>query len=95
MIFSSETTGPICTKCGRNGPLMVPFQNYIRRPHLPTKMAAIAKNRKFGKKIIKNLLWNCLASLDQNFVEWSLGGHLSEIYLLDLRSIQGSRHQQT
>ena len=31
---------------------MVLFQNCIRRPRLPTKMAAMAKNRKFGKKKI-------------------------------------------
>ena len=28
-------------------------QNCIRRPCLPTKIAAMAKNRKFGKKIFK------------------------------------------
>ena len=31
---------------------MVLFQNCIRRPRLPTKMAAMVKNRKFRKKKI-------------------------------------------
>ena len=51
-----EMTGPIWTKLGRNGLWVVPFQNCVRRPRLPTKMATRAKNRKFGNKIIKNLL---------------------------------------
>ena len=50
LIFSSETTGPIRTKLGKHGPWVVPSQNYIRRPAPPTKMAVMAKNRKFGKK---------------------------------------------
>ena len=75
LIFSSETTGLIWTKLGRDGPWMVPFQNWIQRPHSPTNMAAIAKNRNLAQKIIKNLLlWNYLAKWDQPLVEWSLGG---------------------
>ena len=81
ILISSETTGPVWTKLGRDSPWVVPFQNYIRRPRPPTKMATMAKNRKSNKKIIKNLLlWNYLANWDQTWVEWSLGGPLSELY---------------
>ena len=55
-IFFSETTVPIWTKLGSDGPWVVPFKSCIRRPHLPIKIATIAKNRKFSKNIIKNLL---------------------------------------
>jgi hypothetical protein len=40
-IFSSKTTWPFGTKLWWNGPYVVPFQNYIRRLRLPTKMAAV------------------------------------------------------
>ena len=53
LIFSSETTGPIWTKLGRDGPWVVPFQNCIRGPRLPSKMAAMAINRKFTEKSLK------------------------------------------
>ena len=55
LINSSETTGPIWTKLGRDGPCVIPFQNYVRRPRPPTKVAAVAKNRKFGKKSLKKI----------------------------------------
>ena len=97
LIFSSETTGPIWTKLGRDGLCVVPFQNCVRRPHPPTKMAAMAKNRKFCKKIIiKNLLvWNCLASWDQTLMEWSLGGPFSELCPMTPPVNQDSRYQPT
>ena len=79
-IFSSETTRPIWTKLGRDCPWVVPFQNCARRPHSPTKMAAVAKNIKFGKKSLKSLLvWNCLVNWNQTFVKWSLDGPLLEL----------------
>ena len=53
LINSSETTGPIQTKLGRDGPWVVPFQNCVRRPRPPTKLAATAKNRKFNKNSLK------------------------------------------
>jgi hypothetical protein len=39
LIFSSETTGPIATKLWWNGPWMAPFENCVRWPRLPSKMA--------------------------------------------------------
>ena len=45
-IIFSETAGPIWTNYGG----MVFFENCVWRPRPPTKMAAITKNRKFGKK---------------------------------------------
>jgi hypothetical protein len=55
-IISSETAGPIGPKLWWNGPQMVLFENCVRRPQPPTKIAAITKNRKFGKKSLKNYL---------------------------------------
>jgi hypothetical protein len=56
------------------------FENCVQRPRPPTKITAITKNRKFAKKQLKNfLLWNYRANWAQTMVEWSLGGHLSEL----------------
>ena len=81
MFFSSpETAGPIGPKLWWNGFQMVLFENFVRRPRLPTNIVAVTKNRKFGKKSLKNdLLWNYWANWAQTMVEWSLGGHLSEL----------------
>ena len=80
LINSSKTTGPIWTKLWWNGPWVVPLQNYVRQSPLPTKIDSVTKNRKFGKKSLKNyLLWNYWANWAQTMVEWSLGGHLSEL----------------
>jgi hypothetical protein len=79
-IISSETTGPIGPKLWRNGLQMVHFESCVRRSRPPTKIAAVSKNRKFGKKSLQNyLLWNYWANWVQTMVEWSLGGHLSEL----------------
>ena len=52
-------------------------------PGHQTKMAAITKNRKYGKKSLKNhLLWNCWANWAQTMVEWSSDGPLSELCLM-------------
>ena len=52
-------------------------------PGHQTKMAAITKNRKYGKKSIKNhLLWDCWANWAQTIVEWSSDGPLSELCLM-------------
>jgi hypothetical protein len=76
----SETAGPIGPKLWWNGLQMVLFENCVRRPRPPTKIVAVTKNRKFGKKSLKNyLLWNYWANWAQTVVEWSLGGHLSEL----------------
>ena len=37
-IFSSESTGPIKTKLGHNGPWVVPFQNYVRQVRVQSKI---------------------------------------------------------
>jgi hypothetical protein len=59
----------------------------------PTKMAAITKNRKFGKKSLKNyLLRNCGANWAQTIVEWSLGYPLSEFCPTTLAASQDVRH---
>jgi hypothetical protein len=49
---------------------------------LPTKMAAIAVNRKFDKKKSFKIFSSetNLANWDQTLVEWSLCGPLSESY---------------
>jgi hypothetical protein len=50
---------------------MVLFENCVWRPRLPTKIAAVTKNRKFGKKSHNNFpLWNCWANWSQTTVEW-------------------------
>ena len=47
---------------------MVLFKNCVRRPRPPTKLAAVTKNRKFGKKSLENyLLWNYWAKLGPNY----------------------------
>jgi hypothetical protein len=48
-VIASETAGSKGTKLWWNGLQMVPFQNYIRQPRPPKKMAAIAKNWRFPK----------------------------------------------
>jgi hypothetical protein len=53
-IISSETTVPIWPKLWWNGLSVVIFQNCVRRPRPPTKIATVTKNRKFGKKSHKN-----------------------------------------
>jgi hypothetical protein len=78
-IIFSETAGPIGPKLWWNCLQMVLFENCVRRPRPPSKIAAVIKNRKFGKKSLTNyLLWNYWANWAQTMVEWSLGGHLSE-----------------
>jgi hypothetical protein len=50
---------------------------------LPTKMAAIAENRKFDQKKKSFKIFSSetnLANWDQTLVEWSLCGPLSELY---------------
>ena len=44
---SSETAEPNYTKPGRDGPWVGPFQNCVRQPRPPFKMAAFTKNRNF------------------------------------------------
>ena len=43
-----EEEGSLWTKLWWNGPWMAPFQNCVRRPRLPTKMAAKLKIEKGG-----------------------------------------------
>ena len=79
-IIFSETAGPIGPKLWWNGLQMVLVESCVRWPRPPTKTAAVTKSRKFGKKSLKNyLLWNYWANWAQTLVEWSLGGHLSEL----------------
>jgi hypothetical protein len=54
-IIFSETAGPIGPKLWWNGLQMVFFENCVWRPRPPTKIAAVNKNRKFGKKSLKKL----------------------------------------
>ena len=73
-IIFSEIAGPIGSKLWWNGLQVVLFENCVRRPSPPTKIAAVTKNRKFCKKSLKNyLLWNYWANWAQTMVEWSLG----------------------
>ena len=47
-IFSSSLKPlQIWTKPGRDGPWVGPFQNCVRQPRPPFKMAAVTKNRNF------------------------------------------------
>jgi hypothetical protein len=55
-IIFSETAGPIGSKQWCNGLQMVLFENCVRQPQPPAKIAAVTKNRKFGKKSLKNYL---------------------------------------
>jgi len=55
-IIFSETAGQIGPKLWWNGLQMVLFENCVQRPRPPTKMATVTKNRKFGKKSLKNYL---------------------------------------
>jgi hypothetical protein len=66
-IIFSEIAEPIGPKLLWNGLHMVLFEKYIRRPWPPTKRAAVTKNKNY---------W---ANWAQTLVEWSLGGHLSEL----------------
>jgi hypothetical protein len=42
-IFSCETAWPNGAKLGIDGPWVCPFQNCVRQPHPPFKMAAVFK----------------------------------------------------
>jgi hypothetical protein len=56
-------------------------------------MAAMAKNRKFCKKINKQSSpRKQLSQWDKTFVEWSLDGPLSELYPMTLSTDQDGRH---
>ena len=61
-IFSSETAEPNYTKAGRNGPWVGPFQNCVRQPCPPFKMAAITKNR----EIEISSIVHCCFIINQN-----------------------------
>jgi hypothetical protein len=63
VINSSEATGPIWTKLWWNSPWMAPFQNCVRWPRLPTKMATKLKIEKRGDEI---LIVHCCFSISQN-----------------------------
>jgi len=54
-IIFSETTGPIGPKLWWNGLQMVLFENCVLTTRPPTKIAAVTKNRKFGKKSLKKI----------------------------------------
>ena len=73
---------------GPNYGEMVLFEKCVRRPRPPTKMAAVTKNRKSLKN---DLLWNYWASWAQSMVEWSLGGHLSELCPTTLTTVTKNR----
>jgi hypothetical protein len=47
VIFYQNMAEPNQTKPGRDGPWVGPFQNCVRQPRPPFKMAAVAKNRNF------------------------------------------------
>ena len=53
LINSSEATWQIWTKLWWNGPLLVPFQNYVRWPQPPTKKSAILKIENSAKNQMK------------------------------------------
>jgi hypothetical protein len=55
-IIFSETAAPIGRKLWLNGLQIILFENCVRRPWPPTKIAVVTKNRKFGKKSLKNYL---------------------------------------
>ena len=57
-----------------------PLSEFCPTTRLPAKMSAITKNKKFGKKSLKNDLWNCWVKWTQTMVKWSLDGPLSELY---------------
>jgi hypothetical protein len=46
-IFSSETAWPNGAKLGIDGPWVCPFQNCVRQPHPPFKMAAVFKGNDY------------------------------------------------
>ena len=56
---------------------MVLYQNYIRHPHRPTKMAATAELTltwdHMGNSLKNLLVWNCWANWNQTLVVWSSG----------------------
>ena len=65
-----------------NCPRLVPFQNHIRRPCPPTKMATMAKNRNSAKISLKSSSLKLFGQLRQNFggmiFEWSTFRIVSE-----------------
>ena len=68
----SETAGSNGPKLWLNDLYMVPFQNYIRQPCPPKKMAAIAKHRRFAKIHLKIIF----SDWAQTMVEWFSDGPL-------------------
>ena len=60
-----------------------PFRIVSNVPAHQPRWPPWLKIENFAQKIVKNLLWNCLANLDQTLLEWSFKD-LSELYPLEL-----------
>ena len=68
----SETTVPIKTKLGHNGPLVVPFQNCVRQVRVQSKMAASGEHSltldRIGKHIKRCSPLKTHGQMEQNLV---------------------------
>ena len=49
ILYSTMIISLYLTKHGRDGPWVGPFQNCVRQPRPPFKMATVTKNRNFFK----------------------------------------------
>ena len=48
-----------------------------------------------GKSLKNLLVWNYLLNLNQTWLKWSLGGPLTELYLMTLPANPDGRHSRT
>ena len=69
-IFSSETAWPNGAKLGIDGPWVCPFQNCVRQPHPPFKMAAVFKGNDYLPLKFASVSFYCQVS-DTGSVGWA------------------------
>jgi hypothetical protein len=68
-IFSSETAWPNGAKLGIDGPWVCPFQNCVRQPHPPFKMAAVFKGNDYLPLKFASVSFYCQVSENQAYNE--------------------------
>ena len=78
-IFSSETAWPILTKLWWNSPWVVLFQNCVRQPRPPNKMAARLKIEKRGMKFLKYSSLKVISQSSPNLAGMILGWSFTKI----------------
>ena len=80
-IFSSETAWPNGAKLGIDGPWVCPFQNCVRQPHPPFKMAAVFKGNDYLPLKFASVSFYCQVS-DTGSVGWASSSYWYAVVIL-------------